>query len=134
MVSTSEKQTIKLGEQIGRKLKQGDVVALYGEFGAGKTVLIKGIAEGIGCKEIIKSPSFVYVHEYKGRLPVFHIDLYRVNNTQDIMTLGIHEFINSEGICLIEWAEKGQGMLPKNAIAIHIKIIDEKTREIECRY
>ena len=108
----------------------GDVVALYGELGAGKTVLIKGITKGIGCEDQVKSPSFVFVHEYKGKFPVYHIDLYRVNNLKDIMSFGIQEFLTNNGICLIEWAEKAKKLLPNPHIDIKLKILDKTTREI----
>lgn len=138
VMSHSEEETIEIGEQIGKKLKRGDVIALYGGFGVGKTVLIKGIAKGIKCKEKVKSPSFNYVHKYTGRLPIYHIDLYKVRTTQDILTLGIHEFIDSDevrpqGVCVIEWAEKAENILPNNTMKITIEIVDENTRKIECR-
>jgi tRNA threonylcarbamoyladenosine biosynthesis protein TsaE len=133
MLSTSERETFEIGEQIGRQLKRGDVVSLHGELGAGKTVLVKGIAKGIGCQDTINSPSFVYVHEHKAKIPIFHIDLYRTNGTQDILALGIHEFLDSKGICLIEWAERAQGLLPANAIDIDVRVVDRDTREITCR-
>ena len=116
---------------MGKKLNPGDVVALYGELGAGKTVLVKGIAKGLGCSAMVKSPSFVYMHEYSGRVPIFHIDLYRINTTTDIITLGIYEFLrNSDSICLVEWAERAKGLLPDKTVNVEIKILNEKTREI----
>ncbi|MCK4307898.1 tRNA (adenosine(37)-N6)-threonylcarbamoyltransferase complex ATPase subunit type 1 TsaE [candidate division WOR-3 bacterium] len=136
MISSSEEETKKIGKQIGKKLKKGDIVALYGEFGAGKTVLVKGIAKGMECKEQVKSPSFVFMHEYKGKFPIYHIDLYRVNNLNDITALGIQEFFGSfgescgQGVCVIEWAEKAKGLLPENSICIELKILNENTREI----
>lgn len=129
MVSRSEKETEEIGKTIGMKLKNGDVVALYGELGSGKTVLVRGIARGVGCEELVKSPSFVFVHEYKGRIPVYHIDLYRVNELKDVMSLGIGEFFGS-GVCVVEWAEKAEGLLPADCISVELKIIGEYTREI----
>ncbi len=130
MISNSEGETKQIGERIGKKLKKGDVIALYGEFGSGKTILVKGIAKGIGCTEQVKSPSFVFVHEYKGKIPIYHIDLYRVNNLNDIIALGIQEFFNSEGVCVIEWAEKAKGLLSQDSISIELKILNKNTREI----
>lgn len=130
MISNSEEETKEIGKQIGKKLKKGDIVALYGDFGAGKTVLVKGIAKGTGCKEQVKSPSFVFMHEYNGKFPIYHIDLYRVNNLNDITALGIQEFFGSNGVCIIEWAEKAKGLLPENSIRIELKILNENTREI----
>ncbi len=131
ILSNSADDTKKIGERMGKKLNPGDVVALYGELGAGKTVLVKGIAKGLGCSVMVKSPSFVYVHEYSGRVPIFHIDLYRINTTTDIITLGIYEFLkNSDGICLVEWAERAKGLLPDKTVNVEIKILNENTREI----
>jgi tRNA threonylcarbamoyladenosine biosynthesis protein TsaE len=121
---------LQIGKQIGRQLKSGDVVSLRGELGAGKTVLVKGIAKGIGCNDKISSPSFVYVHEHKGKIPIFHIDLYRTNGTQDILALGVHEFLSLRGICLIEWAERAKELLPTNTITIDIRVVDRHSREI----
>lgn len=130
MISNNEEETKKIGERIGKKLQKGDVVALYGEFGAGKTVLVKGIVKGLECKEQVKSPSFVFVHEYKGKVPIYHIDLYRAENLKDITTLGIQEFFDSQGVCLIEWAERAKELLPEDSINIELKILNENTREI----
>ncbi len=130
MISNSEEETKRIGEKIGKKLKKGDVIALYGEFGAGKTVLTKGIAKGLECNEQVKSPSFVFVHEYQGKVPIYHIDLYRANKLEDIMTFGIQEFFSSQGICIIEWAERAKELLPENTIKIELKTLNENTREI----
>ncbi|MBI4722455.1 MAG: tRNA (adenosine(37)-N6)-threonylcarbamoyltransferase complex ATPase subunit type 1 TsaE [Candidatus Stahlbacteria bacterium] len=132
ILSNSAEDTEKIGEQMGKKLNPGDVVALYGELGVGKTVLVKGIAKGLGCSAMVKSPSFVYMHEYSGRVPIFHIDLYRVSTTTDIITLGIDEVLkNSDSICLVEWAERAKGLLPeRKVISVEIKILNENSREI----
>ncbi|MDI6839595.1 MAG: tRNA (adenosine(37)-N6)-threonylcarbamoyltransferase complex ATPase subunit type 1 TsaE [bacterium] len=130
MISYSEQETIEFGKKLGKKLKSGDIVALYGELGAGKTVLIKGIVKGIGCDTQVKSPSFVFVHEYKGKFPVYHVDLYRVNNLKDVLSLGIQEFLKSDGICLIEWAENAKDIIPLPHIKIRLKILNENIRDI----
>ncbi|MCK4353247.1 tRNA (adenosine(37)-N6)-threonylcarbamoyltransferase complex ATPase subunit type 1 TsaE [candidate division WOR-3 bacterium] len=119
-----------MGEKIGKNLKEGDIVALYGELGTGKTVLVKGIAKGIECENQVKSPSFVFVHEYKGKIPIYHIDLYRINNPQELLNLGIQEFFEGDGICLIEWAEKAEQTLPLSHIDIKFKVLNKNTREI----
>ncbi len=130
MISHSELETKKMGEKIGKNLKEGDIVALYGELGTGKTVLVKGIAKGIECENQVKSPSFVFVHEYKGKIPIYHIDLYRINNPQELLNLGIQEFFEGDGICLIEWAEKAEQTLPLSHIDIKFKVLNKNTREI----
>jgi len=130
MISHSEQETKKFGEKIGKKLESGDVVALYGELGSGKTVLVKGITTGIGCKDRVSSPSFIFVHEYKCEIPVYHIDLYRTANLKDLFFIGIQELFANDRICLVEWAEKAQRFLPSQHIAIKIKVLGKDTREI----
>lgn len=124
------RETESVGEKIGRRLKPGDTVLLIGELGAGKSVLIKGIAKGVGIKDIVKSPSFIIIREFKGKHLFYHIDLYRVE-PEEIEELGIFELID-KGIVCIEWGEKVLHLLRDvKKIVINIKKLGENLREIE---
>lgn len=107
-----------------------DVVALIGPLGAGKTTLIQGIAEGIGVKDYVTSPTFIIINEYQGRIPFFHIDLYRLDNVSQIEDLGIEEYFDRGGACVIEWAEKLGGLKPKACHQIEIEIVSENERKL----
>jgi tRNA threonylcarbamoyladenosine biosynthesis protein TsaE len=128
-ISKSETETREFGRRLSRRLKGGDVIALYGELGSGKTMLTKGICEGLGVKEVVKSPSFTIITTYKSEIPVHHIDLYRIKSNE-IQNIGLEEYISDFGICIIEWAERAKDFLPEKRINIFLKIINEKTREI----
>ena len=129
--TSSHEETVELGRQIGKGLKAGAVVALIGELGAGKTSFTQGIAEGLGVTSYVKSPSFTIVNEYKGMLPVYHIDLYRLGDVNEIYELGIDEYLYGDGITIIEWAEKAYPILPEEYILIKFFYTGEKTRKIE---
>lgn len=104
----SPSDTQALGKKIGRHLKAGDIIFLFGDLGAGKTTLTQGIAQGLGVtpEEYVRSPSFTLVNEYRGKTPVFHIDLYRIDSFPELENLGLEEVFSSEGISIVEWAEK----------------------------
>ncbi|MEO0097616.1 MAG: tRNA (adenosine(37)-N6)-threonylcarbamoyltransferase complex ATPase subunit type 1 TsaE [candidate division WOR-3 bacterium] len=127
----SEEETIQFGEKLAKKLKKGDVLALYGELGSGKTTLIKGIVSGLSYKKPIKSPSFIIVAIYQTEFPIYHIDLYRLEDIKEIDNIGLLEYIYGDGISLIEWAEKIEKVLPKKRINIKISIAGKNEREIE---
>jgi tRNA threonylcarbamoyladenosine biosynthesis protein TsaE len=117
--SSSPGMTGKLGERLGKKLFPGAVLALTGELGSGKTVLAQGILKGLGVKDKYKvSPSFVLVKEYKGRLPAYHLDLFRLRTKEEIISLGIKEYLFGDGVTIIEWAEKAKGILPEECLEI----------------
>ncbi len=107
LISNSLSETIEIGEKIGRYLEKGDIVGLTGKLGAGKTTLIQGIARGLGVdsKQYVRSPSFVLIHQYKGKLPIYHMDLYRLKG-KEIIDLGYEEYLFGDGVCIIEWVEK----------------------------
>ncbi|MBS4016539.1 MAG: tRNA (adenosine(37)-N6)-threonylcarbamoyltransferase complex ATPase subunit type 1 TsaE [Candidatus Latescibacteria bacterium] len=128
----SSEETIELGEKIGAALKPGDILAFYGELGSGKTTMIKGIALGLGVKEedIVKSPSFIMVNEYKGQSPIFHIDLYRVKNLGEVLSIGFDDYLYGNGVCLIEWAEKAENELPQNTIKVELTTLSFQERKI----
>lgn len=124
-------ETKKLGEKIGEKLKGDEIIALFGELGAGKTTLIKGIVVGFGIKKVVKSPSFVMITEYEeGRKKIYHIDLYRLRGEKETEEIGLFDYLNYPGVKVIEWADKVENFLPKGTIRINLRIISEKKREI----
>jgi tRNA threonylcarbamoyladenosine biosynthesis protein TsaE len=119
-VTGSAEETRALGERFSRRLEPGDVVALYGGLGSGKTTLAQGICRGLGVREVVNSPSFTIVNEYRGRCPVYHLDCYRLEGTDDLLELGCEEYFYGDGVCLIEWAEKAAGVLPHRRIEVYL--------------
>lgn len=133
-VTKSPEETLELGYKFGKKLKPGTVVALIGELGAGKTVFTKGIAKALGVKEYeyVNSPSFVIVKEYKsGKRPLYHFDLYRLNTTNDLDTIGCEEYFYSTGISVVEWADRACDVLPDKYVKVKFEHLGMNKREIE---
>jgi len=114
-------ETRELGGALGTLLGSGDVVALRGELGAGKTVLVQGIAVALGFDGYVSSPSFVIVNEYRGRVDIHHVDLYRISDEGEIDDLGYRELFFGDGVALVEWAERGSGFLPDDRVDIHVE-------------
>ncbi|MEA3492963.1 MAG: tRNA (adenosine(37)-N6)-threonylcarbamoyltransferase complex ATPase subunit type 1 TsaE [Candidatus Margulisiibacteriota bacterium] len=129
-VTRSASETIELGKKIGENLKPNGVVCLTGTLGAGKTTLIQGIAEGLGVKDYVTSPTFIIINEYQGRIPFFHVDLYRLNSVDEVEEIGIEEYFSRGGACVIEWAEKLEELKPKSCCEIKIEIVSETERKI----
>ena len=125
----SPEETQALGEKLGKTLKQGDVIALIGDLGTGKTCLTQGIARGVGIAsdEVVNSPSYILINEYNGTVPIYHIDLYRLENSEEIAELGLSEYVEGDGICIIEWAERMAAALPDTCIKVHITLTGENT-------
>lgn len=122
------------GRQLAASLKPGDVVALSGELGAGKTCLVKGIALGLGVPQQVTSPTFTLVHEYRGgTLPLYHVDLYRLDSVAQALAIGIEDYFDGPGVTVIEWAEKIEPLLPERTMRVRIDITGELTRGIEVR-
>jgi len=132
-ISSSPEETKKFGSKLATNLKKGDVVALIGPLGSGKTCLVQGICAGLGVKEIVTSPSFVIINQYPGRYWVYHFDLYRLKNKKELVDLGYEEFFYGSGICIIEWAEKIKKLLPKKRIEISLGIISKSERRIKVK-
>lgn len=132
--SPAETQT--LGEQLGKTLKTGDVIALIGDLGTGKTCLTQGIARGIGIApdEVVSSPSYILINEYNGTIPIYHIDLYRLETAAEIAELGLTEYMDSDGICIIEWAERMEHALPEDHMRIDIRWEDENIRHFTVQH
>lgn len=126
----SPAETEGLGKRLGRILKKGDVVGLFGELGSGKTTLIKGVALGLLVKEVVKSPSFVIITEYEGRLPVYHIDLYRLERPGDSLEQELRDYFYRDGISLVEWADRIGDLLPDGAIRIFLEVLGSTERRI----
>lgn len=131
--TTSPEETIAFGRELASRLEAGDVVALYGTLGAGKTHLVKGICAGLGIDEAeVSSPTFTVVHEYEGRdFPVYHFDAYRIERPDEFYELGYEEYFYGEGICLVEWPEHIEALLPKDALRLRLAHAGEQTRTIE---
>lgn len=132
VVSQSTVDTQALGEQLGRLLEAGDIVCLYGELGSGKTVLSKGMAKGLGVspEHAVRSPSFVLIQRYQGRVPVYHADLYRLDRPTDITDIGLRECLAGDGVAVIEWADKLDASLPSERLDIALAHQTEQTRLI----
>ena len=139
----SPEETLSLGEKIGRHLRAGDIVCLFGDLGAGKTTLTQGIARGLGVpkEEYVRSPTFTLVNQYEGKLPVFHIDLYRIASLHDLEDLALEETLGNRGVAIVEWAEKlVDAKQPEKPLLgmdrwleIHIQIEPDETRKFELR-
>ena len=132
--TTSREQTIQLGQKIGSKLKKGDILAMQGTLAAGKTTITKGIALALGIKEDITSPTFCLISEYEGKMPLYHMDVYRLDGTEDFINLGVDDMLYGNGVCIIEWSEKIMDELPKNTIIIRLEPVgntDERNITIQ---
>jgi tRNA threonylcarbamoyladenosine biosynthesis protein TsaE len=121
--SHSPEQTQLLGSYLGELAQKADVFLLVGELGTGKTCLVQGIAHGLNIKEYAFSPSFVIFREYHGRLPLYHIDFYRLDHIEEIADLGLEEYFYGDGVCVVEWAEKGLQTVPRDNLLITLHYI-----------
>lgn len=128
--TASAEETIELGERLGRLLKPGDVIALTGDLGAGKTTLTRGIAQGMGVQADIHSPTFTLIHEHPGPVPLYHIDLYRLSSVQEAEFIGIGEYIYGDGVTIIEWAETIESLLPPERLDIQLRMTGDTEREL----
>ncbi len=130
-VSNSEEDTRRYGKELAAKLQPGDVLALTGDLGAGKTALTKAIAKGLGVDEMITSPTFTIVQEYhQGRLPLYHFDLYRLQEEDELYEIGCEEYFFGEGVCVVEWANLFPDVFPKDTIWIEIEYGETETQRI----
>lgn len=127
----SAAETKRVGRRIGKALRQGDLIVLFGELGSGKTCLTQGIAMGLEIKEdCVSSPSFVIIKEYQGRLPLYHIDFFRLQTTREIESTGYDECIRGEGVTVIEWAEKIEDALSGKYFRIELTVSGKNKRHI----
>lgn len=134
-ISKSVKETIAIGAKFAKGLKRGDCVALIGDLGAGKTVFTKGIAKGLGVKNVryVNSPTFVIIKEYEGKFPLYHFDLYRLDGHSGFDDMNCEEYFYGDGVTVIEWADKIRELLPKRYIEVKLAVVDENKRKIEIR-
>ena len=131
IIANNLQDTDEIGKIIGENLLSGTVICLEGDLGAGKTTLTQSIARGLSIDEYVTSPTFTIIKEYSGRLNLYHMDAYRLDSEEDMYDLGYDEYINSDGVCIIEWASKIKNLIPKSAINITINInYDNDCREI----
>lgn len=135
ILSKSIDETIAAGEKIAKGLKRGSVVALVGDLGSGKTVLTKGIAKGLGVKNsrYVNSPTFVIIKEYKGKLPLYHFDLYRLTDSSELDIENFEEYFYGGGVTVVEWADKIRQHLPTRYIEVRMKVAGENVRQIEVK-
>jgi len=119
-------ETARLAARLAVLLRPGDVITLEGDLGAGKTAFTKGIANGLGVKRTVSSPTFTIIKEYEGELPLYHMDVYRLEHSEE--DIGFTEYFNGEGITVVEWAQFIEDFLPKERLNIHISYLDEQTR------
>ena len=135
LILRTPEDTEALGARLAERLQPGSVVSLIGPLGAGKTTLAKSIARGLGVTETLTSPTFTIVQEYEsGRLPLYHFDVYRVNDPDDLFELGFEEYLHGDGACFIEWADLVEDLLPEDTIYIRMDYgswEEERTCEIE---
>ena len=134
-ISKSIEETIGIGRRLAGTLKAGDVVALVGDLGSGKTVLTKGIAKGLGVKNVryVNSPTFVIIKEYSARLTLYHLDVYRLNDLAVLDAESYEEYFYGDGVAVIEWADKIRKILPKRYTEVRLSVTGDRERRIEIR-
>jgi len=130
LISNSTDETQQIGRRLGELTQAGDLLLLVGELGTGKTCLTQGIALGLGIDDYITSPSFVLIREHKGRLPLYHIDLYRLDKAEEILDLGLDDYLSGQGVCVVEWADKALDFFPKEHLLITLNHLDERKRTL----
>lgn len=129
--TTSTAETIALGERLGRASAPGDLVCLWGDLGAGKTQVAKGIARGLGVTDTVNSPTFILMNEYVGRLPLFHVDLYRLADAADALAGGVIDDRQGDGVTVVEWPDRMGGVLPTGRLDVRIGGSGDEVRDIE---
>lgn len=130
VTTTSPEQTAAAGATLGSTLGAGDVVALYGELGSGKTCFIQGLVRGVGVTTPATSPTFVLINEYRGHLPVHHVDAYRTGSLSELMELGLLDLMGGDGVTLIEWADRAEPLLPPRAVRVRLEGVGDEPRAI----
>ena len=133
LISESPEETQRFGEDLGRLAQPGDLFLLVGSLGTGKTCLTQGIAWGLGIEGYATSPSFVVINQYRGRLPLYHIDLYRLDRIEEVIELGLDDYLYGEGVSVVEWAEKAIAVLPKEHLLIEMSFISDTSRTLDLK-
>ncbi len=131
MYSKTEKETEKAGYELGKTLRGGDIVALNGDLGTGKTVFTRGIARALGISAPIQSPTFTIVREYRGELRLCHFDLYRVTEAEELYEIGFDDYLDDDTVAVIEWADMFPEVIPKKAVRVTIGYCPDGRRRIE---
>lgn len=126
--TASPDESRALGRALGERLARGSFVALTGELGSGKTVVVQGVARGLGFGGYVSSPSFVVINEYEGRLPIYHVDLYRISDPASLIELGYREVFWTDGVTLVEWADRASALLPEERIDLAIEFAGQSAR------
>jgi tRNA threonylcarbamoyladenosine biosynthesis protein TsaE len=133
ITSRSPEETQALGARLGKLARPGDCFLLVGKLGAGKTCLTQGIARGLGIREYAASPSFVVVRELYGKLPLYHMDFYRLDNLEEIADLGLDDYLYGQGVSVVEWAEKGLSLLPPEHLLIEMSYLSDTGRRLKLK-
>ena len=129
-ITNSPEETERVGAALGKTIPAGTVLAYRGDLGAGKTAFTRGLARGLGCREIVTSPTYTIVNEYSGgRLPLFHFDMYRLSSADDLFDIGWEDYLDRGGVCAVEWSENVAGAM-ENAVTVTIEKLGEDTRRI----
>ncbi len=128
--SRSRDETLRIGAELGRRLQPGDALLLTGDLGAGKTTLTQGVAQGLDVAELPRSPTFVMAAEYRGRLPLYHLDLYRVEDPGELGGIGLDEYLIGDGVTVVEWADRAALVFPSHGIWVALEVTGEDTRSI----
>lgn len=132
IISHNPEETFAFGRRLAASLQRGAVLALTGDLGAGKTHLVKGLAAGLGVESEVTSPTFTLIHEYTGgKLPLCHIDLYRLDSPVEALRIGLDEYLDAPGVTVIEWADKFGELIPQDARWVRLRILDGDRREIQ---
>lgn len=130
-ITSSVDETIRIGFEFGKQLTSGDVVCLAGDLGTGKTHFVKGVASFFGIEpEKVSSPTYTLIHEYSGDIPVYHFDCYRLKHEQEALEIGAEEYFYGDGICLVEWPAKIDGLIPEDAIWVELSHLPGNKRKI----
>ena len=133
-ISNSAEETVSFGRQFAGNVKQGDVLALTGELGSGKTQFVKGLCSALGCEAAVTSPTFMLIHEYSGgRLPIYHLDFFRIEDRKGADRLGLDEYFVGDGVSVVEWADRFPDLMPKNARWIAFETKSETQRAITAK-
>lgn len=119
-ISHNETETEKIGESLAARLRAGDVIAYRGGLGAGKTAFTRGLARGLGCGGRVTSPTFTIVNEYEGSIPLFHFDMYRLGDEEELFDIGWEDYLSRGGVCAVEWSERIAGALPPETITVTV--------------
>jgi len=130
-MSNSENDTIKFAKIVGKKVEVGQIILLKGDLGSGKTRFVKGLAEALNIEKEVSSPTYNLINEYPGKIPLFHMDLYRLDKEEDLLNIGFEEYLYREGIIVIEWPGLAFDLLPEDFLLINFEIISEQKRKLK---